>query len=344
MNIEVVNPLDVPDWDEQVRSLPGYSFFHSAAWARVLCESYGYLPKYFSIFDGDRLNAFLPVLEVKSFITGKRGVSLPFTDLCEPLASNPEQFEALLTCAKEYGQKQGWTYLEFRGGKTFLSGVGPSVSYLGHTLDLTVGEGRLFSALHDSTRRNIRKAEKEGVGIVLSDTFEAVRDFYKLNRITRKHHGLPPQPFGFFSAVHEHVLSKGLGFVVMALYQGKSVAAAVFFHLGQKAIYKYGASDLEHQSARANHLVMWKATEHLAKSGFAGLCLGRTDIGQDGLRRFKKGWDPQEYPIHYYRYDLRQNKYVAEQHHLNGYSKAIFRRMPTPVLDLIGSLAYRHMG
>ncbi len=207
-------------------------------------------------------------MEVNSFITGKRGVSLPFTDRCEPLVSDRIQFETLITCLKEYGKKMGWKYLELRGGMPFLTGVGPPVSYLGHTLDLTIGEDRLFSGLRDSTRRNIRKAEKEGVEIVISETMDAMVAFDELNRITRKQHRLPPQPFSFFSAVYEHVLSKALGFVVIASYQGRPVAAAVFFHLDRKALYKYGASDLEHQSVRANNLVMWKAIERLIKGGF----------------------------------------------------------------------------
>lgn len=344
MNLQIVNPLDIPNWDEQALRFPDYSFFHSSAWARVLIDAYGYEPFYFSVLDDDRLCALLPVMEVNSFITGKRGVSLPFTDRCEPLVGDKVQYETLLSGAKEFGQKMGWKYLELRGGMTFLTGFGPSVSYLGHTLDLTIGESRLFSGLRDSTRRNISKAEKEGVEIVISETTDSLMAFCELNRITRKQHRLPPQPFSFFKAVHEHVLSKGLGFVVIASYQGRPVAAAVFFHLGRKALYKYGASDLEHQSIRANNLVMWKAIERLTKGGFENLCFGRTDVGHDGLRQFKNGWGPHEYPINYYRYDLRQNKYVAEQRQLNGYSKAIFGRLPIPVLNLIGSLGYRHMG
>ena len=141
---------------------PDYSFFHSSAWARVLSESYGYKPLYFTIFDGDAISACLPIMEVNSFVTGKRGVSLPFTDYCEPLVSDPVQFEALLAYAKEYGKKAGWKYLELRGAEGLLPGVEPSARYLGHTLDLTIGEMGLFAGLRDSTRRNTKKAERRG--------------------------------------------------------------------------------------------------------------------------------------------------------------------------------------
>ena len=344
MNIEIVNPITHPNWDALVLRHSSYSFFHSSAWARVLAESYGYKPCYFTILDDDAISACLPVMEVNSFVTGKRGVSLTFTDRCEPLVKDPAQFDGLLAYAKEYGKKAGWKYIDLRGGTTFLAGVEPSVSYLGHTLDLTIEELSLFSALRDSTRRNIKKAEKEGVEVTISDTIDAVAAFYELNQLTRKHHGLPPQPFGFFRSVYQHVLSEGLGFVVLASYRGKPAAGAVFFHFGRKALYKYGASALEHQQVRANNLVMWKAIERLSRRGFESLCFGRTDIGHDGLRQFKAGWNTQEYPINYYRHDPRQDKFVTQQPPVYGYSKAIFGKLPMPVLNVIGSLAYRHMG
>ena len=344
MAVEIVNPIEHPDWDALVLAHPNCSFFHSSAWARVLQEAYGYKPLYFTIFDGDAISACLPVMEVSSFITGKRGVSLPFSDRCEPLADHALQFDALLSHAKEYGKKAGWKYLELRGGTAFLSGAEPSSTYLGHTLDLTIGEIGLFAALRDSTRRNTKKAEKEGVEVTVSDTMDAVTAFYDLNQVTRKHHGLPPQPFNFFRAIHEHVLSRGLGFVVLASYRSTPIAASVFLQSGRKALYKYGASALEHRELRANNLVMWKAIERLSKRGFESLCFGRTDIGHDGLKQFKTGWGAQENHIHYYRHDLRQNKFVTQQQPANGFSKMIFGKLPVPVLNAIGSLAYRHMG
>lgn len=344
MNIEIVNPITHPNWDQLVLAHPNHSFFHSSAWARVLQEAYGYKPLYFTVFDSDAISACLPVMEVSSFITGKRGVSLPFSDHCEPLADHTLQFETLLSHAKEYGKKAGWKYLELRGGTAFLSGVETSSAYLGHTLDLTIGEMGLFAALRDSTRRNTKKAEKEGVEVKVSDTMDAVASFYELNQVTRKRNGLPPQPFNFFRAVHQHVLSKGLGFVVLASYRGTPIATSVFLQSGRKALYKYGASALEHRELRANNLVMWKAIERLSMRGFETLCFGRTDIGHDGLRQFKAGWGAQENRINYYRHDVRQNKFVTQQQPANGFSKMIFGKLPVPVLNAIGSLAYRHMG
>ena len=344
MNIDIVDPTTHPHWDQLIFQHPGYSFFHTAGWARVLRDAYGYKPLYFTIFDGDAVSACLPVMEVDSFITGKRGVSLPFTDYCEPLINEHAQFETLFERAKGYGRKAGWRYLELRGAQSLLPDSQPSITYFGHTLDLGPGESALVRSLRDSTRRNIKKADREGVKIAVSDTMDAVRAFYDLNQVTRKHHGLPPQPFKFFETLHRHVISTGSGFVVLASYFDAVIAGAVFVHAGTKAVYKYGASRREYQELRANNLVMWEAIRRYCANSFGNLSFGRTDPENEGLRTFKSGWSTEEYSINYYRHDLRHNRFVTQQAHLNGFTNRIFGRLPIPVLNAIGSLAYRHMG
>jgi hypothetical protein len=344
MNIDIINPTVHPNWDSLILSHSNYSFFHSSAWARVLSEAYGYKPLYFTIFDGDAISACLPVMEVNSFITGKRGVSLPFTDYCEPLIRDPARFEALLNYVKEYGNRSGWKYLELRGGKGLLPEAQASVSYLGHALDLTVGTDKLFSEFRKGTKSSIKKAEREKVKVEVSSSLESVKEFYRLNAITRKHHGLPPQPFSFFEKLHRYVISTGSGFVVLASYFDAVIAGAVFVHAGTKAMYKYGASKREYQELRANNLVMWEALKHYGEGGYETLCFGRTDPDNKGLQVFKHGWGTEERTINYYRHDLRQNRFVTERSQVNGFSTMVFGKLPIPVLNAIGSLAYRHMG
>src|SRR6266540_5852058 len=84
-----LNPLETPGWDNLVLTHPEASFFHSASWAAVLRDTYGHRPHYFCAMKGERLAATLPVMEVNSTLTGRRGVSLPFTDECLCLSDDP---------------------------------------------------------------------------------------------------------------------------------------------------------------------------------------------------------------------------------------------------------------
>ncbi len=85
-----------------------------------------------------------------------------------------------------------------------------------------------------------------------------------------------PQPFIFFKKIHELLISKNLGIVVLAFLDEKPIAGAVYFLFGKKAIYKYGASDRAYQKYKANDLVMWEAIKWFSSNGYESLCFGRT--------------------------------------------------------------------
>jgi hypothetical protein len=72
------------------------------------------------MFSKKDLAAALPVMEIKSSITGYRGVSLPFTDNCSPLIRNAADFKDLFQDAVQYGQKTKWKYIELRDDGNFF--------------------------------------------------------------------------------------------------------------------------------------------------------------------------------------------------------------------------------
>lgn len=344
MKLEIINPIDRSDWDDLLLATNDYSFFHASSWAEVLCASYRYRPVYFSLTEGGEMRALLPVVEVDSILTGRRGVSLAFADYCEPIAESPEEFRFLLDRAIEYGKKAGWKYLEIRGGEKFLAAGPASMSYLGHALPLCDSEQQLLARFKDSTRRNIRKAALEGVQVQVCTTLQSVRDFYELHCLTRKGHGVPPQPFHFFRAIHDHIIARNRGNVVLASYDDRIVAGAVYFRIGTKALYKFGASDKKYQHLRANNLVMWEAIKWHASAGCTTFCFGRTDRENDGLNRFKDGWGSERKTLNYYRYDLKKEAFVGNVGQGQSVCRKLFGKMPDAVMRSAGQLLYRHMG
>jgi hypothetical protein len=340
---QIINPTEIENWDDQVNGLPRSSFFHGRAWAKVLADSYGYRPAYFTEKRGG-LAAVIPMMEVSSFLTGKRAVSLPFTDYCEPLVPHVEVSKVLFEAIVQEGRERQWKYIELRGGTDFLGDGPASTWFYRHVLDLSQGDTKLFKNLRDSTRRNIKKAEKEGVTVQFETTLEALRDFYRLNCLTRREHGLPPQPWQFFAHLHEEILSKGIGTVALARFGGNAVAANVYLHANGEAIYKYGASDKAWQNLRAANLVMWEAIKRYAGQGVRSLCLGRTETGNEGLRQFKSGWGAEESIINYYRYDLAANAFVPGVKTVSAKASQVFSNLPIAALKVIGGMLYRHVG
>jgi lipid II:glycine glycyltransferase (peptidoglycan interpeptide bridge formation enzyme) len=344
MNLQIISPITYPDWDNLVLSHPDYSFFHSSAWAKVLSEAYGYTPLYFTVFQDEKLSALLPLMEVDSFLTGKRGVSLPFTDYCEPIVSDGITFQELLNFVLAEGKERNWKYLELRSFKNLSPSDLPSFTYLGHTLNLSDKENQTFSSFRDSTKRNIKKANKEGVEVKIFHSAESVGEFYRLNCTTRKQHGLPPQPYLFFKKVYDQIIHKNLGFVVLACFKDKPIAGAVYFYFGEKTVYKYGASDLNYQNLRANNLVMWEAVKWCCQNGFKHFCFGRTEPENQGLIQFKSGWGTTEQQINYYKYDFKKGSFVSSPSKVTDFHNRIFKNIPLPILNKVGSILYKHVG
>jgi hypothetical protein len=344
LKLGIINPLQFDNWDGLVLTNKDHSFFHSSAWARVLHESYHYTPLYFLLVDSRKLKVLIPLMEVNSILTGRRGVSLPFSDLCEPIINADIETSDILDFIMRYGDKSSWKYIELRTGRKLDNRIRASEFFLAHTLDLQKNEKNLFSKFRSSTKRNIKKAKKNEVKVGIYDSAESVKEFYRMNCLTRKRHGLPPQPASFFKNIHNFIIKKNMGIVVLASYRNKIISGAMYFHFGKKAFYKYGASDLNYQYLRANNLVMWTGIKWYCQNGHELLHMGRTEQNNNGLKQFKNGWGTKESQMHYYRYDLRENKYVTHNNRTRGWHNKIFEKMPIPLARLVGSALYSSVG
>ena len=321
-----------------------FLFFIVQTGPGVLSQSYSYHPFYLTVKKEGAPKALLPIMEVNSRLTGKRGVSLPFSDYCEPIASVSSDFKNMFDAAVGLGKKRNWRYVELKGGSRFLTDSKPSENFYGHTLDLTLGLKKLETNLRNSCRRNIKRARREHVAIHISSSLETLNSFCRLNDITRKVHGLPPQPYRFFQHLQHYMISEGMGFIVLASHGKKAIAANVYLNLGGKIVYKYGASNQTGRDLRANNLVMWEAIKWGVKNGYGTLCFGRTEPDNEGLRRFKMGFNPEEHLIQYYRYDLTTDEFICGPDRINAVYKKIFAKLPLQILRLLGRALYPHVG
>lgn len=341
--IKILNPLTFPGWDDIVLATPGYSIFHSLAWAQVLNRSYKFEPVYLASFNARAFSALIPMMEIRTIGRHKKAVSLPFSDYTELIFENVAAADAILQQIIVFGKQQKWQTIEFRDNRGLPTGITPNSRFFTHQLDLAVGLDRLYANLSGSTRRNIKTAGQSGVEVIFHNSCEAMMSYYRLHCLTRKKHGVPPQPDYFFRNIYHHVIEQKQGWIVLAQYQKKIVAGAIFFHFGHQALYKFGASDEKYLPLRPNNLVMWEAIRHYCLNGYATLNFGRTDPDNDGLRRFKNGWGGDEKVICYYKYNLANDSFTADAAKPSGRMQRIAQWLPVQVLKPIGALLYRHM-
>ena len=341
---EIIDPINVGNWNNLLLNMAGYSFFHTANWAKILGQSYKYKPFYICHKEQGALCSSFPLMEVDSLLTGKNGVCLPFSDVCNPIAQNTRHLRGIFNEAVALGKKKRWKYLEIRGGDQVFSSEKPSQTFITHTLDLNIPAQQLFSNLRNSTQRNIRKAQKANVKTNISSSYTDLKEFYRLNAITRKKHGLPPQPLTFFNNLYNEVLSRDLGFISIAQINNKVISANIYFNFGREVIFKYGASDPAWHHLRANNLAMWNAIQWCHEKGFQAMSFGRTEPENTGLMQYKAGWGARLSKANYYKYLLQKDQFSTDPPSIHPLFKKVFSKLPIPILEAVGGILYRHMG
>jgi hypothetical protein len=339
----LLNPLRDATWDTAIRNHPDATIFHSSAWARVLVDTYGHRPCYVQISLNGNLLALVPMMEVQTMLTKSRGICLPFSDYCAPLAFSSCGHELVPQKLKQIARERRWNYFELRSHSMLSDEIPAAESYYGHLLDLTLGTETLISNFSSSVQRAVRKAQRSGLSVRIETDLSAMTAFYKLHVRTRRRHGVPPQPRSFFTSIQQHLLSTGYGFIVLVEHQKCPVAAAMFLKLGSSAVYKFGASDERQQELRANNLAMYEGIKHLAERGAETLHFGRTDKQNEGLRRFKLSWGATEEEICYARFEIGSGSWKVAHAAGSGLHKHVFRLLPASLNRLAGAMIYPHL-
>ena len=228
---------------------------------------------------------------------GRRGgcwISLPFTDECPVLVRDPAAGRAFFAALGGAGAR-----LEMR---THVNAVGwaTRAEAVVQVLDLDPQPERVRQRFASSqVMRNIRRAEREGVGVRAATSTEDLAAFYALHTRTRRRLGVPVQPRRFFDLLWSRMIEPGLGSVLLASRDGTTLAGALFLSWNGTTIYKFGASDPEGWPARPNHAVLWTAIQASCLRGDRRFDFGRTDLGDTGLQAFKSGWGAGARPLVY---------------------------------------------
>ena len=316
--------------------------FHHPAWIKMLADCYGYRPFVVAVRDtDDRICAGLPMMEVNSLLTGRRWVSLPFTDHCVPLSCDAESLNCLSVSLAHLSQDRKIPRIELRYEFPFQSAA-RTCSHVLHTIPLSPDSDSVARRFHSTHRRNIKVAVNRGVRIERGEKREHLEAFFRLHLRTRRKQGVPVQPWRFFDRLGLALIEQGLGFVLLAYKDGECLAAAVFLHWQHTLTYKFGASAENGLNLRPNNLLFWTAIRWGCENGYTLFDMGRTDLTNSGLRAFKSGWGAEEIPLIYS--VLSSTSSHPASGRLTKIMHHVIRRSPLWVCRLIGELLYGHFG
>jgi len=331
------------DWQVFAASQKGSNIFHHAAWSGLMQECYGYRPFVVILRNASgQIFAGLPMMEVGALFGRRRWVSIPFSDHCVPLYSDPaalREFGAALTLS---AQKSEIPKIELRCELPAELELQSSAGYVLHTIELEGAWEEVEKRIHRSHRGSIKTAQARGIQIKSGGTLEDVRTFYALHLQSRRRQGVPIQPYHYFEALHKRLIEPGWGFVLLAYEKEQCLAGAVFLHWNHTLTYKYAASKPDPLHLCPNHLLLWNAIQWGCNNGFTGLDLGRTSIENEGLRSFKSRWGAEEKPLLYTSLP-HESRQTSNQILLKIMNKVI-QKSPTWVCRLSGELLYKHFG
>lgn len=343
--VEFIEPIESPSWAELVDAAPTAEIFHHPRWLGLLRDQYGYEFSACCVRGEHGIEAALPLAHVASRLTGKRLVSLPFSDVCSPLLAAGAGLEALGALGDAVAG-----HAHERGLELTIHGAMPSIPdgfvserFVTHELALPGDPDEAERGASKSLRRGVAKARKEGLRAERRTDAGALDAFYRLHLRTRQRLGVPTQPKRFIGRF-ENLFTAGLGAVWLVLDGDEPVAAAVFLVHNGTVTYKYGASAAEALPKRPNNLLMLEAIRWGCEQGQSKFDFGRTDLDNEGLRRFKCSWGAEELPLSYTYLTRTEPAAAGEPSLRERLMTRTIQRSPAVVGRLAGEMLYRHVG
>ncbi len=293
-------------WQDRLDALPGYSFFATPTWGRILSEAgLGY-----------RSQALEFTLE------GRRALL--------PLVSRDDRLGRTLYQSSAFGTYGGLVPLD-GDGDISSSQLGAEVArrfqatprfglliaypgprphfpmpvvfdrYEAHVIDLQQEpDDRMLEAMRPKTRQYIRKAERDGVHVRSGESSEGFQAYYRLLEASSRRWGRanPGKPWTLFDSI-QRLCAEGDVRLWMAQVGDEPVAGLVCFY-GKGEVFAWSAAlDERYVATRANYLLHWRAIADAAGREFSVFNLGSNE-GLAGVRWFKEGLgtQPRTYPAY----------------------------------------------
>lgn len=309
------------------------SVFVSLRWRSVLEKSY----KFPIVYD----ISCVPIYMSQSFFGRKKWVAVPFGDYAVLPEVVPD--EGLLREIAGLAVKKGISSIEWRGGNINLPEWQKCESFVLHQLKLQEDINAVFKSFHIKTVRwGINKSKRLDVKTKLSYERKDFDIFVRLNRETRRQHGLPPQPTVFMDALYDTFIASKSGFVSISEWRNQPVAASVFLLHGKTMYYKYNASCDLAQKCQANNAALWEAIQWGCENGYEIMDFGRSEVEHASLRRFKRNWGTEETVLPYYYWGEDSHNIGRTDGRTMNMAKKLFSRMPLGLLQVIGDKIYKY--
>ncbi|MGE0482311.1 MAG: GNAT family N-acetyltransferase [Phycisphaerae bacterium] len=239
---------------------------------------------------------------VATQLRGRQLVGLPYSDYCKCLCGSQEEICDVVDVVQRSAAALKVSYWEVRDYVTGTPGKAVDAGYV-HVLQLTGDPDHASRRFRKTRIRDpLNKARTLGrVTVERSTDAAAMNTYYGLHLKTRKRLGAISQSRAYFHHLHDRMVSRGDGLVVLAFDGRKAIAGAVVLFGKGTAVLRHSASLECSWKLYPNHLVIWECIRAACERDKQRFDFGRTGAQNVGLAAFKRGWGTDAMPLTYTR-------------------------------------------
>jgi FemAB-related protein (PEP-CTERM system-associated) len=334
-------------WDAFVTAHPEGTFFHRAAWARVIAAAFGHRPHYLMAERDGAIVGVLPLMHLRSRLFGNRLISAPFCVYGGILAADAESAAALAARATTLQTELEARALELRyrtppaededNPGTWLA---PPDLYVTFRKAIAADDAANLKAIPRKQRAVVRKAIERNLA---ASSGRAVEGLYRIYAESVRNLGTP-----VFAPRYFRLLAEAFGpdMDVLTVCDGETPVAAVMnFYWRDEVLPYYGGGTAAARECHANDFMYWEVMRRAAARGCRLFDYGRSKLGT-GAYAFKKNWGFDPVPLAY-RFRLAPGAVIPAHNPLNPKYRALiaaWKRLPLSLANRLGPPIVRGIG
>jgi hypothetical protein len=295
---EWLDARDQSSWDAFVAGHPRGSLFHLGGWRAAIESAFPHVRgQVLAVRAGTRgpIVGGLAAYSVRSWLLGRRIVSVPFASIVEPIVDDPAHLELLLAALSRRTKEQRAKYYECRfrqaPPETVVRGADVSRVAMHHFLPLggpRADGASLECRFEASVRKKIKQSQRANVTVRTAASTADWEMFAGLYAATRRRLCLPAMSRAFFEALQRHL--PACAELSLAEQDGRTLGALLALQFNGLYLVEWIGDTLEGRAIGVNQRLYWDAIQRARALACHTFSFGRTDAGNQGLRDFKQRW------------------------------------------------------
>jgi FemAB-related protein (PEP-CTERM system-associated) len=341
VTVRTLAPGDESRWDSFVLAHPEATFFHLAAWRRVIETAFRHRTHYLMAERNGAVTGVLPLTLVKTRMFGARLISNAFCVEGGPIAADRASLATLDAAAVRLMRELRVPVLEFRAAAAHRSDwIARGDLYAGFRKPIDASPERNLKALPSKRRNMIRKAIQNGLVSQIDATSER---HYPIYSESVRNLGTPVFPRRYFDLLL--AAFPGQADIVTVTRDGAPVASALNFYFRDQVLPYYVGGTAAARGLAANDFMFWEVMRRAGERGYRVFDFGRSKVGT-GAYDFKILWGFQPQPL-VYQFKLADGHELPDLNPLNpkfALFVKLWKKLPLPVAAVLGPPIVRGLG